>query len=169
MNKKDKVERNPFIENPSFHLKVIQHQTEKLYVPSSEIGKDAILKHKKETETFILPVQKGVTLYDTPYDHVFMFKEFNPTTRDLLLYIMLKIKEGEDHITLHRTKATNEMGMSLTSFYRALIQLKEYLIIVDKKKNEYWVNPFYIFKGNRTRYYEENYPDKIDITFKKYL
>ena len=80
---------------------------------------------------------------------------------------MLKIQENEDYIILNQKTIEEKANISKTSYYAAIKQLKEMCIITDKEKNKYWVNPYYIFKGNRLAFYQKNYPKAITITAKK--
>jgi hypothetical protein len=119
------------------------------------------------TQCFQSEVQIKSSVYDD-----FIFEDlFNtnikPSTRDLFLYILINLEKDVDVVQLNQKEIYNKTGISKTSFYSAIKQLKEMCIIADKEKNSYWVNPYYIFKGNRLAFYQKNYPKAITVTAKK--
>ena len=118
---------------------------------------------------FRVESQKHVKLYEVPYDHKFFFKEFLSVTRDVFLYTLLKLQENEDYIRLYYKVVCDDINISPKSFYNAIAQLKEFSVICDKAKNEYWINPYYMFKGNRLDYFHKKGEEYIDVEYRQKL
>lgn len=156
-----KQSANPFL--TSFKLNVIEIQEEKKLLDSKDVNWEEgyVLDYITQKNVFHVEQQKHVKIYDIPYDHSFFFKEFQPTTRDLYNYIILKLKENQDWIELNYKKVTKETSMSIKSFYSATKQLAEFSVITKKQKDQYWINPYYMFRGNRLNFFKEFSPKNI--------
>jgi hypothetical protein len=63
----------------------------------------------------------------------------------------------------------DNIGVSSKSFYNAITQLKEFNVICDKCKNDYWINPYYMFKGNRLDYFSKKGEQYIDVEYRQKL
>ena len=162
----DDSDVNPFLFNSKIDVVQFHKKTRSSSDPVG-LPTDAQLYYKEQTEVFITQVQKGTTLYDVPYDDYFFFNSFSSCTRDLIHYIRLRLKENKDHIKLDRKSVRNCTNMCSSSYYKAITQLTKKCYTAKKGKGEYWINPTYIFKGNRIKYFQEKSPDSINISFTK--
>lgn len=84
--------------------------------------------------------------------------------KELLLYILLHLKPDIDYIDL----ATNILIEQLKWKDREKIilarkELQAIGIIVLKAESVYWINPYYLFCGNRLNYYKINYPQHTNV------
>ena len=83
--------------------------------------------------------------------------------RAMFLYIQYYLAKDSDTITLNREDYMEFSGYtSSRTFYNAVQQLTGASVIIRKKSNTYWVNPFVIFNGNRI----EKYPANVRIKSK---
>jgi hypothetical protein len=82
--------------------------------------------------------------------------------KDMLLYIMRYLGSNRDTIELKEDIYIERMNVSDRTFRRAKEELTN-LIIVKKKsrKDVYYINPQYLFRGNRIN----AYPESIVVTY----
>jgi DNA-binding GntR family transcriptional regulator len=55
------------------------------------------------------------------------------------------------------------MNVSRPTLLKAIQELEDVAVICKKSQSDYWINPHYIFKGNRIKYYQTNCPTCIEI------
>lgn len=151
---------NPFIQN--FRLKVIKVHAFSYETNTADIKDGYVGKFRTVEESFYAEQQNKTSVYDIPYIENILFKELKSAGRDLLLYIMYNIEKDSDTIILKPEKVMNKMDCSKGTYYSSIQQLIDVGIICKKHVTEYWVNPFFIFKGNRIEYYNKVCPDCID-------
>lgn len=85
---------------------------------------------------------------------------FSPSGREMVFYILRYIGEKVETIEINYEKYCSRMGETSTrSFYRAIAELTNIIIVKKKRKNTYYVNPLYVFRGSRIKCY----PDKTTI------
>lgn len=161
---KSKATMNPFIQN--FKLKVIEIYSEQKYINSNDLSDGIATKYRKETSVFFAERQEKTAVYEIPYIENVLFKEMSSCGRDLLLYIIYNIQKNEDFINLKHDKVCKEMQISKPTLIKAINNLEENAIVCKKSQSEYWINPMYIFKGNRIAYYQKNCEDCIEIVSK---
>lgn len=155
---------NPFIK--SHELKLIEVREERKMVDSSNISEGIIMSYETVTKTYLAEKQSKVSVYEIPYVENILFNEIRSGGRDLLLYIMYNLKDDYDFINLKFDKVCKEMRISRPTLSSAIQQLKDVAIICRKSQSEYWINPTYIFKGNRIAYYQKYCPDCISVVAK---
>lgn len=152
---------NPFIQN--FKLNVVKVNTTYYEVKTSNISEGIVGKHKKVEESYLIEQQEKTSIYEMAYIENILFKELKSAGRDLLLYIMYNLKKDEDTIILKPEMVCKKMTCVRTTYYKAISQLTDVGVICKKHTTEYWINPFYLFKGNRIDYYNKNCKDCIEI------
>jgi hypothetical protein len=88
------------------------------------------------------------------------FTELGSSAKDMFMHIVTHIGYETDVIELREIDYCSDRGISRPTFFRAKQELIEWLILPrSARKNTYWVNPSYIFRGNRLK----KYPDNIKI------
>lgn len=136
--------------------------------------------HQEKTETTFLHGKDGVNIpkstittsvewEKSPYVKVYTENKVNSTYKNLsgtacklLLYIQINLKKGVDHITLDVKEVMEWIGIdSRNTYYKYLIELHENAIITKRGNSDYWINPFYLFNGDRIAYYKENAPNSV--------
>jgi len=152
------IKINPFLSNKEFHIKLVQIYHTK-YIGSGPYMEEVTRKYPVEE-------QQKVSMYKIGNNTEFctyLFKVLSQSGRNLFLYIMATIGTEKDTINLNTEKMCNEMGISRNTAAGARDDLKDNGVIVHDKGNVWWVNPFFIFRGDRIKYYQEQCPDCVKI------
>ncbi len=152
---------NPFIQ--SFRLQVLEKNRTYTVAKTSDIIEGVITKYQKITDTIHFEQQAKVSVYYIPFIENILYKEIKSSGRDLLLYIIYNINDNTDFISLKLDKLSKSMLCSKPTLINAIKQLTDVGVICRKNQSEYWVNPHYIFKGNRLEFFNTNYPEYIDL------
>lgn len=147
------VEINPFVANGGtllYHKKVqekiISYDGDIDYQHSGTIIKTHFLVEAHRKTSLYCPSASSMDEK--------IFKELSSKSRDLLLYIMVHITTDQDYIKLPYKTLIKNIGCSRNTIMLALKELKSAGFITDKSEQSvYWVNPMYIFRGNRLKYY----------------
>lgn len=93
-----------------------------------------------------------------------LLSQLSGNASKLLLYITMKLPKNKDLVTLPFDKVMEAIGIkSKTTYYKILDDLVQLRIILRHKKDKFWVNPHYIFNGDRVKYFFENHNDLIEI------
>lgn len=153
---------NPFIVNQDFHLRLV------------DVYKRSISKSKGKTtevtEKFFVEEQKSITVYKPGNNEVFtnlLFKVMSKNARDLYLYIIATLGEDRDIVSLPMKDISELLEFKKSTYYNVIQELKDIAIIADYKKQDYWINPYFFFRGDRISYYQEQCPDCIKIVAKQ--
>lgn len=152
---------NPFIQN--FKLKAVKVIDKYNETRTSDISDGVVGKYKTVTEWYLAEQQEKVSVYDISYIENILFQELKSSGRDMLLYIIYNLKKDTDTIDLPIEKVCKKISISRGTYYNGVTQLIDVGIICKKQTTTYWINPFYIFKGNRINYYNKQNPDLIEI------
>jgi len=147
---------NPFLSEKEFNLKVVT------VISSNTDTKGATIV--RTTTEILVEEQKHVRVYKTGNNGqytAFLFS-LNKHARDIYIYMQANIGENQDTIFLHQDKVCALTGMGRNSYYEGIEDLKSNSIICPYKRNEYWINPFIMFRGDRLAYYKEYCPDCIE-------
>ena len=151
---------NPFIQ--SFRLKILEKEYQYSVAKTADVVDGVITKFQKITDTVQFEQQSKTSVYYIPYIENILFRELKSNGRDALLYIIYNINENTDIITLKQDKVCKEMNTSKPTLISGLKQLIDIGVICKKSQSDYWVNPHYVFKGNRMNFFNSRYPDYID-------
>lgn len=154
---------NPFLQN--FKLALVKVYETYHETKTSNVDTDGhISNFRTIIESYYMEQQEKTSVYKIPYAKNVIFKELGSAGRDILLYIMYTIKTNQDIIELHHNKITAEVGISKSTLYNGIQQLIDIGVICKKFKSDYWINPLYIFKGDRIAFYTKQCgEDCIDI------
>lgn len=152
---------NPFLQSGEFHLKAIQ-----IYKRSYQ-GQGHFME--ETTRKYIVEEQDKVSMYKIGNNleyTTFLFEVLNQPGRNLFIYILANIGENKDSINLNTEKVGKLMKVSRNTHYSGIESLRDNGVITLYRKDEYWINPFFIFRGDRIAYYQEYCPDCIRIVSK---
>lgn len=152
---------NPFVQN--FKLKVVKVNTTYYETKTHDITEGVVGKFKQVTESFLAEQQEKTSVYDVGYIENILFKELKSNGRDMLLYVIYNLEKDSDIINLKQDKVCEKIGISRATYYSAIQQLIDVAILCRKHSSEYWINPFYLFKGNRIEYYNKIDKSAIEI------
>jgi predicted transcriptional regulator len=151
---------NPFIQNIRIPVvKVVENYYE---AKTYSINDGVIPDYKTISSSFLMEQQDKILVYDIPYIENVLFSEIKSSGRDLFLYIVYNLKKEEDFIDLKPEKVCNKMGISRATYYNAIQQLNDIAILCKKHTTTYWINPKFLYKGNRLRYYKRHIPDALE-------
>lgn len=152
---------NPFVNQELFHLKVVKIIENNEFNYTNE---GSITEFKEtRTKTYYAEGQENTSVYNISYVDNVLFKSIGAAGRDILLYIIYHLKKDIDFINLSYSRISTAISISHTTIRKGLQDLSDNAIIAKKSQSEYWINPYFIFKGDRKRYYSINYPESIDI------
>lgn len=100
-----------------------------------------------------------VRLYTTSQRRKILSK-CSPQAKSLFLWILFEIEYGKDYLWINKDRYMEENYVSLATYRRSIKELHRYnLIQPSVKKGIYWINPDFVFKGNRV----EKYPNKVKV------
>ena len=153
---------NPFLVNYKLPLvKVIKQIS---FTNEENIGYVGEYIKKTETKSYFIEAQKHTSVYESPDINNKLFTKMKPNGRDLYLYIQNNIAYNSDTIHLSLEKVNQILSMSRPTLVSAIQQLlTENIICKAEKQGMYWINPYYLFKGNRVAYYEKQCPSCISV------
>lgn len=136
-------EINPFLMN----LRINKKPKYKKIQDVEKVSKDKIVVLAEELfrdkEPFVRIFQSG---------HLVNPAELSPNSCKILLYIMWnKLQFNIDHIILNPKEISNELGMNnMNTIYDCILELVRCGSIAGHiERNIYWVNPQFIYFGNR--------------------
>lgn len=157
---------NPFVRN--FKLAVLK--INKTYTLVSNNGKDSI-DPSAVKDGFKIPmpylmerVEKTSLFHNRDTNYV-LFNKLKSIGRDLLLYIMVSLSKDKDYIHINPKDVCEEMDISRTTLYVGIGQLIEFGMIEKKDVKHYWINPIYLFNGDRVDYFKKLGEDYYEIVF----
>ena len=77
-----------------------------------------------------------------------------PAAKALLIYIMFQVEQNQDFVIIDKKEFMSENKISLNTYKVALSQMIEQRFIKESEiKHVYFINPLYIFAGNRLNKY----------------
>jgi len=162
-------EKNPFFNRHNLELVEVYSRME--MIPKDGIIEGIIIKSTTYENKYTLEVQGKVSVYKVPYIKSVLFDKehgLSPSGRDLFLFLIYSMPEFKTYINLPFTRIHKDTGMSKNSYYKAIQELVDAAVIEKKKNTEYWVNPHYIYFGNRQTLYKKESPSNIVVKHKTY-
>jgi len=151
MAKEKVVEINPFVVNNP--IKVVQVNAEGTITKNAKDGvlyEGSIIK-----SSYYIDSAEKVNIYkhSVGYMDEFLFSKLKSKGRDLYLHIIHRLPKNQDYMQLKISKVTSCTGMSRNSVVTAIKELKTAGIIASKAQSLYWINPEFMFNGNRITFY----------------
>ncbi len=151
---------NPFVQNIKLNvIKVNESYTLTPNVRNGAAPKESIVV----PNYYLVEEISKTSVYHTSDLHQIVFKVLKAAGRDLLLYIILQIKKDCDFIKLQPVETMEYMGISRTTLYAGIQQLIDAGVICKKDVKTYWINPLYIFNGNRIKYFKDKGEEYINV------
>lgn len=135
---------NPFLYGYKLKLIKVNHTTN---------VNTATTEYENIVKSYFVEAQSKTSIYYIPHAEDFLFKKLTRNGRDVLYYIIYNLPKDSDSITLKLTKLITEMNSSRPTVYRGIGELIEHSVIAKKKKvGDYWINPHYMFNGDRIKF-----------------
>lgn len=147
---------NPFLSEKEFNLKVVT-----VFTSNTDTKGASIVR---TTTEILVEEQKHIKVYKTGTNSQytsFLFS-LNRFARDIYIFMQANLGEDQDTIFLHQDKVCELTHMGRNSYYEGIEDLKTYSIITPFRRNEYWINPFILFRGDRLAYYKQYCPECIE-------
>ena len=146
---KNKPEINPFLNNN--HINVINS------VNKSVSKGDSSGQHSF-TQPYVMDRERSTKIYRTKELENIVYS-FSAGAAKLFFYITFHLGGRRDSLLLSPSKYLEATQLKTSSFNHARAELVKKNIIKNQKgrSNMYWVNPLYLFSGNRPDYIENTY------------
>lgn len=149
--------RNPFLENIT--PRILRKETRT--IETSRVTDGASLIQRELTKFDPIEIDEFVRLF--LFDkYKGLAKEFTPSGCKLLLSIFSHLKKDQDYVIIDREFLRETYGWSQVTISNGINNLKDLSLISKRSQKTYWINPEFMFKGNRKQYYMDNIPDKIN-------
>lgn len=150
--------KNPFLQSARLRYFIKQDQLTVFDTQGSEpssVKGHFSTQHEFEKDPFI-------KLYnDKSFFNV--FKQTSDTASKIFLYIAYTIPKDKDSIVLNPEDVMGFVGIkSVTTYYKYIQELMDNAVIARRSNSEYWVNPHFVFNGNRIDFYKEHCPECLD-------
>lgn len=144
-------EINPFVVNNP--IRVVEVTTKKLLAKNVKDG--IVYEGGTFNDTYYIDSADKVNIYKHPVGMTddFLFTKLNSKGRDLYLYIIHRLPKNQDYMELKLKKVCASTKMSRNSVVTALKELKIASVITPKSQSIYWINPEFMFNGNRVNFY----------------
>jgi hypothetical protein len=148
-------ETNPFVQiGQGFVINAVWKSEE--LTSSGEVPGDGSGSFSTQLRVYRFERDSRVSLYTDGL--LGFFPGLSTSSKDMLLYIASRIQFNSDVIELEEDKYCVTMNVSRSTFFTARKELTNRIIVPrTSRKNTYWINPGYMFKGNRM----EKYPEAV--------
>lgn len=114
------------------------------------------LKNRKMIGVGVGDKQTPISLYMTD-DLLTIKKQFSPAAKDMVDYICRYLGANRETIEIKYEKYCTVMGeISLRTFYRAKEELNNLIIVRKARKDVYYINPKFLFRGQRLKAFPDN-------------
>lgn len=112
-----------------------------------------------------MDLPRSVKVYRQKELRGFLFGLLGNNGRLMFLYILCHLQTDRDWINLNNKKVCGHLGVCRSVVNRGIaILIKSHFIERKKgRKGIFWVNPYYMFMGNRKRFYDEQEEGLIDV------
>ena len=158
------VSANPFIK--SSKIKILNIKQEDVFIKHNPFDSDVKLTssvRKEVTQFTVDPTPKSNLYQQTEgYSTANIIFELSPGACQLFMYIALILPKGEDWIYFKVKDYCAKANLSNVSVYKYLDELANNLLIAKKQNGQIWINPNYLFNGDRLEYFKENCPECIE-------
>lgn len=161
--KKEEVYENPFFESNDEFETVRNMEFTRL----KSLRPDGSSKHTKLDgyEKVTIKRQFSMLIMNPRWSEIFY--KCSPAGRDMLLYVLMHIKYKSGIVEINPEEVSKEASsyvdtsdgrstFSIRKIYSGIENLVSMNILVKKSPKQYWVNPFFIFKGSLIEYFEQS-------------
>lgn len=96
-------------------------------------------------------------IYTTVMDRQ-IINMLSPKAKDLYLFLIYSLTTGKDYFWFNKQRYMEELQIkSNTTVHNAITELIRYgIIIYTVYRDVYWINPGFLFAGNRVKKYKSN-------------
>lgn len=138
--------RNPFL--ASLRIEFVPAKKRSVFFGKNETGKETV-------DWFYRERAEKTNVYKTP-EFYHTVPTLDGKALKLFLYITFNLGWGKDRIELDKYRICAWAQFSQASYYTALGELIDTGVVCKYKGIVFWINPAYLFKGDRFKYASEN-------------
>lgn len=109
----------------------------------------------ESSKSYLTDRDNKCSVYYIPYAENTFFGEVKDAGRNIFLYIVINLKSNQDWINMKLEKVCDEMRISRPTALKGLKELTDIGVVTKKSQSEYWINPRFLFNGNRIQYYKK--------------
>jgi len=162
---KHSEETNPFVQPDVFKIRAIW-KMETLVTSGTENAQSGSKTNTQQLRAYKFEKSPKVLLYT---DNLFSFyPQLMSAAKDMIMYIAAYVQYDCDYIELNEEKYCTLMNVSRSTFYAAKKDLTNRIIVPRmKRKNTYWINPQYLYRGSRMDKYPNSVVMENDHPFNK--
>lgn len=145
------VKNNPET-NPFLHTLVIEARwiVEQQVINDVYEAAELVLASTKPVE-----VDNWCNIYTTHFLHVVI--GMSAAAKDMIFWLIAHLGYETDIIEMTEDKYCNDMQVSGRTFYKARTELlNRFIIPRASRRNTYWINPTYLYRGKRAAAYPQN-------------
>lgn len=148
---------NPFTYSPEFQVRIREVEAEQEFVHRESIKEGIITKPAVKFKSPYVVEQQLYTKIYRSTDLRKIEMGCSPRALHLLRFIEYTIKPGEDFIWINREMYLVEGDCTRNTYQNAVDELIRYrLLYITTYKDVYWINPSFLFCGNRIKKYPNN-------------
>lgn len=148
--------KNPFLQSVKLHVYIKENKMQVIQATDISSIRGTFTEEKEwEKETF-------VKLYNEK-SYFKVFEDISDTASKIFLYVVYNLAPKQDIIELKAERVMLFAKIkSKVTYYKYVQELIDSALINRKSNSEYWVNPLFLFNGNRIDYYREHCPECIE-------
>ena len=151
-------ETNPFVQNGSGFTINAVWKFEELVSSGVHLVDAVDGKSSSQYRAYKYEKDDRISLYTAGL--LGFFPSLSTSSKDMIMYIASRVQYDSDIIELEEEKYCTVMNVSRSTFYSAKKEIVNRIIIPrTSRKNTYWINPSYLFRGNRM----EKYPKMVKM------
>lgn len=155
--KKKLKEINPFVINSP--IEVVEYSFREKHIKLSDLPNgEAVATNftTRDIGTRIILDRTPSMKYYLKEDLLKVYMSMGPPARKLMDYIMFALEKNADKIVLDIKEVAKVMLCGDRTVYNAINELKTLGFIARHSASTFWINPHFIFKGNRTKAYKDH-------------
>lgn len=142
---------NPFVFN--YRINVVQ-VNETYILNSTKVSNPGSLNKLVVPNSYYVEKPDKTSVYHTIDITKLLFVDLKAIGRDMFNYVVINLKKDKDYIEFDRDRVCKDMDISIATFYAAITQLVKANVLYKINTRAYYINPHFIFNGNRVDYFE---------------
>lgn len=87
-----------------------------------------------------------------------LVSELTPRGKDLLMWVQYEAKKGKDWLWINKERYMEECTVASVTTYRSAVNelIKKGIIVKTVVTDTFWINPYFLFNGNRIKAFPDN-------------
>ena len=154
---------NPFLSSNRLRLIKVNEVS---HTTLPYVQEESYIKSSVQTTTYFVEEHRKVQVYHLPYINNILYKEMSASGLQMYIYVIHNLLPESDFINLKLDGVTKKTGLSRATIIRGITSLEDVGMLAVRKQSEYWVNPLFVFNGDRIRFYATHCPECVDVVAK---